>query len=190
MVLFTVILIWKLRRKVMAARIRINNPAGIIPGKNRRSTANSTQIKKTLTERKLQRATLLAILFAVNFIMCYSFHMLYYALPAFFFENISTAMEWLTNCNATTSLYLRFWYYYAASLSSLLNALIHLAVNDVVRDNITAITTLTREGMVKIRKLPSAIFTNAAALSSDHTAIGSGTAKHLELIAEVGEGCH
>ena len=54
------------------------------------------------------------------------------------------AINWITRCNPTTSLYLRFWYYYSVALSSLLNALIHLAVNDIVKDHIAQVVNFAK----------------------------------------------
>ena len=84
-------------------------------------------------------------MFAVNYILCYVMDVLYYALPVVHFENIRAAIEWITGCNPTASLYLRFWYYYSVTLSSLVNAVIHLAVNEIVRENARMVAGFVRE---------------------------------------------
>ena len=88
------------------------------------------------SQRKFRTASRISILFALNFTLCYFLDALYYALPSIHFQNLSEAVNWMTGCNATRSLYLRFWYYYSVGLSSLLNAVIHLAVNEIVHDHL------------------------------------------------------
>eukprot|EP00116_Pleurobrachia_bachei_P009899 sb/3470161/ len=106
---------------------------------------NYVSAQSNAIRRKLKTATLLSVLFASNYILCYLLDVLYYALPVVYFTNIKQAINWMTQCNPTSSLYLRFWYYYSVALSSLLNALIHLAVNDIVKDHIAQVVNFSQK---------------------------------------------
>jgi len=130
--------------------------------KRPRGNHQSEKAVHTAIERKLKTATRLSLMFALNYILCYILDVMYYALPGLrLFHNISEALKWLTGCDATLEVYLRFWYYYSVALSSLINALIHLVVNDIVKDHMRVLKVFYRSKLrvikkITLRKMPSA----------------------------------
>ena len=89
-----------------------------------------------LAHRKRQKATLMTLLFTLNYVVFYMYQVVYFVLPILQIcqvHSLSDGERWLSHSNPTAGYYLNTWYYYSVFSNASTNSLIHITCNGKVR---------------------------------------------------------
>ena len=89
-----------------------------------------------LAHRKRQKATLMTLLFTLNYVVFYMYQVLYFVLPILSIckvHSLSDGERWLAHNNSAAGYYLNTWYYYSVFSNASTNSLIHITCNSKVR---------------------------------------------------------